>query len=125
MGGREDDGTGGRGDGRQQARPPGHQTPASQEVAKSRGRGGGSPSSREAEAGTLEARGYGYVFLGLLAFLGLLGRPGWLGGFVGLLYTSGSSGISGTVGDSPGGPLKQLGKPHLKPAKGQGQTRLA
>jgi hypothetical protein len=28
------------------------------------------------------------------------------------------------VGDSPGGPLKQLGKPHLKPAKGQGQTRL-
>jgi hypothetical protein len=30
---------------------------ASREVAKSRGRGGGSPSSREAEAGTLEARG--------------------------------------------------------------------
>jgi hypothetical protein len=27
------------------------------------------------------------------------------------------------VGDSPGGPLKQLGKPHLKPAKSQGQTR--
>jgi hypothetical protein len=25
-----------------------------------------------------------------------------------------------SVGDSPGGPLKQLGKPHMKPAKSQG-----
>jgi hypothetical protein len=31
----------------------------------------------------------------------------------------------GAVGDSPGGPLKQPGKPHLKPAKSQGQTHLA
>jgi hypothetical protein len=30
-----------------------------------------------------------------------------------------------SVGDNPWGPLKQLGKPHLKPAKSQGQTRLA
>jgi hypothetical protein len=25
-----------------------------------------------------------------------------------------------SVGDSPGGPLKQMGKSHLKPAKNQG-----
>jgi hypothetical protein len=30
-----------------------------------------------------------------------------------------------TVGDSPRGPLRQQGKPHLKPAKSQGSTRLA
>jgi hypothetical protein len=30
-----------------------------------------------------------------------------------------------TVGDSPRGPLKQLGNPHLKPATSQSQTRLA
>jgi hypothetical protein len=29
------------------------------------------------------------------------------------------------VGDSPGGPHKRMGKSHLKPAKSQGQTRLA
>jgi hypothetical protein len=29
------------------------------------------------------------------------------------------------VGDSPRGPLKQLGNPHLKPATSQNQTRLA
>jgi hypothetical protein len=33
--------------------------------------------------------------------------------------------ITSRVGDIPGGPLKQLGRPHLKPAKSQGQTRLA
>jgi hypothetical protein len=31
----------------------------------------------------------------------------------------------GYVGDSPRGPLKQLGNPHLKPATSQRQTRLA
>jgi hypothetical protein len=31
----------------------------------------------------------------------------------------------GAVGDSPRGPLKQLGNPHLKPATSQSQTRLA
>jgi hypothetical protein len=30
-----------------------------------------------------------------------------------------------SVGDSPRGPLKQLGNPHLKPATSQSQTRLA
>jgi hypothetical protein len=30
-----------------------------------------------------------------------------------------------SVGDSPGRPLKQRGKPHLKPAKSQDQTRPA
>jgi hypothetical protein len=29
------------------------------------------------------------------------------------------------VGDSPRGPLKQVGNPHLKPATSQSQTRLA
>jgi hypothetical protein len=33
--------------------------------------------------------------------------------------------LGATVGDSPGGPLKRIGKSHLKPAKSQGQTRLA
>jgi hypothetical protein len=41
----------------------------------------------------------------------VIGQPGSLASFA-------------TVGDSPGGPLKQLGKPHLKPAKSQSQTRL-
>jgi hypothetical protein len=30
-----------------------------------------------------------------------------------------------SVGDSPGGPLKELGNPQLKPATSQSQTRLA
>jgi hypothetical protein len=37
----------------------------------------------------------------------------------------GATSIVAVVEDSPGGPLKQLGKPHLKSAKSQGQTRLA
>jgi hypothetical protein len=32
---------------------------------------------------------------------------------------------SASVGDSPRGPLKQLGNPNLKPAASQNQTRLA
>jgi hypothetical protein len=42
-----------------------------------------------------------------------------------LALVGGSKGKANTnVGDSPGGPLKQLGKPHLKPTKSQGQTCL-
>jgi hypothetical protein len=33
--------------------------------------------------------------------------------------------VLGSVGDSPRGPLKQPGNPHLKPATSQSQTRLA
>jgi hypothetical protein len=35
------------------------------------------------------------------------------------------AGTHNSVGDSPRGPLKQLGKPHLKPAKTKAKTRLA
>jgi hypothetical protein len=45
------------------------------------------------------------MFFWAFSISGPAGRPGWLGGFVGLLYTSGSSGISGTECSYPNYPI--------------------
>jgi hypothetical protein len=43
----------------------------------------------------------------------------WWDKLVRLLMALVQAGVTLRVGDSPGGPLKQMGKPRLKPAKNQ------